>query len=220
MFFVLDSTLELLAAEHGTLGEPPPQAFGPQTAAERIAAREAEDEAAEEAERARTAARAQQRRQVWGVLHKLAPDDQRIVQMVQAGMTHQQIADEAGVTRATITGRLRHIIERIRFWLGMPAALPEAEELHAHLVGCAGLRGAPAERLQRYLDGASMRDVAEAEGVVHTSVVRSIQRSTAAIAAHAERACCRTCRAVVVGAERRRNYRPSTAALRMEGLPL
>ncbi|MCB9553486.1 MAG: helix-turn-helix domain-containing protein [Myxococcales bacterium] len=216
MLFASDKTLELLAAEYGTLGKAPRESWEPKTSAELVA----EDQAADEADRARTATRARQRRQLWSVLHKLAPDDQRLVQMVQAGMTHQKIAEEFGVTRATITGRLRHTIERIRFWLEMPAALPEAEELHAHLVNCSGLRRTQAERLQGYLDGASMRDVADVAGVAHTSVVRSIQRSTAVVAAHSERACCRTCRAVVVAVERRRDYRPSTAAARLKGLPL
>ncbi len=203
MIFVRERTLELLASQFGILGKGPDYGT-PRTEAEVLAA----DADAEAVDERRAATLREQRRRLWGVIHRLPTDEQIIIQGISAGQTHEQIAEQLGITRVTVTERLPTIINRIRFWLGL-ADLPDDEELQAHLIGC-GLSEKVSRRVSAYLAGESLRDIAKAEERHHVVVMRSIDRGMERVRGRGKK--CGVSKAVAKAYDQRRNYRPPTAS--------
>lgn len=214
MILLNPKTLAMLAAEFGTLAGPPDEASYRrweelETWGEADARHEKED-----ADRKKRLS--EMRRRLWAVMHRLPDDEKVIIQGIASGQSHAQIADVLGCCRSAISERLPTIINRVRFWVGLPA-LPEHDELLVHLVECCpGLGRRQTPRIAAYVGGTSLREIArENGGRDHAVIRRSIKRGMDQVRTAGGRGC-KTCKAVVEVYEARCDYRPPQAGREVE----
>lgn len=180
-------TLELAATLYGSLAEQTPDAPDPRRMAE-------------------------QRRLLWGVMHRLPDDDRHIITRLAAGHSHDDIAKFLQVSRNTLTERIPLVLARVRWWIERPF-LPDDDELREHLAGCP--RVTRTRRIVGYLAGVSLREIAAREGCQHNAVYRSILRGVENVRTRTAENC-ETCRAVVLAEKHRRAYRPPTTTTRLK----
>lgn len=202
------SVLALLAAEFGTLAGPPDEAeYRRWDECETWEEADARHEAADAESRRR---RGDMRRRLWSVMHRLPADEAMILQGIASGQSHAHIAEQLGCCRSAITERLPTIINRVRFWVGLPA-LPEHDELLEHLGECCPRLGRRQPgRIVAYVEGTSLREIARDHGGRdHAVIRRSIKRGMEQVRA-ASRGC-KTCKAIVTVYEARAGYRPPQA---------
>lgn len=180
-----DKALELAAIRFGSLAEQTPDSLNPRRMAE-------------------------QRRLLWGVMHRLHADDQQVITRLAAGHSHEEIARALGISRVAITERIPLVFARVRWWIERPFVM-EDDDLEAHLAKCPFVARPQrvVRRIVSYLGGKSLREIAAHDGCQLSPVARSINRGIAEVTVRTAPSCA-TCRGIVRAERHRRLYRPPT----------